>query len=83
MKYLLELQGIYQSFEIICLVGGGEEFTLEALDDKEQPIVDYYLAHADEKEIEAILNNIKLLAATALDDAAEMMYDHSQHDPDW
>ena len=83
MKYLLELEGITQLFEIYCLVGGGEEFTLEAIESKEQPVIDYYLEHADEKELEAIKNNIKLLAATALDDAAEMMYDHSQHNPDW
>ena len=80
MKYLLELEGINQVFEIYCLVGGGEEFTLTAENEKEQPVIDYYLEHANEKEIEAILNNIKSLAAIAQEDAAELTYDERKQE---
>ena len=84
MKYLIELEGINQVFEIYCLVGGDyDEFTLTAIEEKEQPVIDYYLEHANEKEIEAILNNIKSLAAIAQEDAAELMYDERNPNHNW
>ena len=83
MKYLIELEGINHVFEIYCLVGGGEEFTFEAENEKEQPVIDWYLEHANEKEIEAILNNIKSKASIAQEDAAELMYDERNPNHNW